>query len=145
MINLLLTCPDINSNSSNELIQFNIVSRTVAQIMSNGMGVFSPALHKYSIEKNSKSSLESSFWKQFHSSFLSWADALLVLDLPEVDNCFEVQEVITIFRNAEKPVRFITPDLSNAQLGVLLSDLTIKQHTQLGVSCQALQDLPTIN
>ncbi|MFA9394104.1 DUF1937 family protein [Halodesulfovibrio sp.] len=127
MLKVFIACPYNQSDKSICYEQFTASTQVACALVKRNVAAYSPVTHNYSITaQQSDSSLPPSVWKNLRMqtlSFHSWADALLVVDLPDVQECAAIQEDIALFREAEKPVRFIDPNNYELQLDTLLDEL----------------------
>lgn len=141
MLNIYLTCPYTYSDKSTCREQFEIAAQLASQVIATGAFVFSPVLLGHPIILQHNSFPTTSYeewalftWKKVHcqaESLHSWADALLVADLTDTSECIQVQLDIALFREAEKPVRFIKPAHTQSQLTTLLKEFKRSKQSRL--------------
>ncbi|MCT4625640.1 DUF1937 family protein [Halodesulfovibrio sp.] len=135
MLKVFIACPYNQSDKSICYEQFAASTQVACALIKRNIAAYSPVTHNHSITaQQSESCVPSSVWKSLRMqtlSFHSWADALFVVDLPDVQECAAIQEDIALFRKAEKPVRFIDPNIFESQLDTLLDELMRSDSSRL--------------
>lgn len=123
MLKVFIACPYTQSDKSICHEQFLVATKLASDVIAANAVAFSPVTHGHPIiTQHTDSSIP---WKNLREqslSFHNWADALLVVDLPSTSECAVIQEDIALFREAEKPVRFIDPSHIQNQLDTLLEE-----------------------
>ena len=132
MLKVFIACPYTQSDKSICHEQFEVATQLASNVIASNAAAFSPVTHGHPIIlQHSDSSIS---WKKLRKqslSFHNWADALLVVDLPSASECAVIQEDIALFREAEKPVRFIDPSHIQNQLETLLKEFKQSKSSRL--------------
>ncbi|MCT4533739.1 hypothetical protein [Halodesulfovibrio sp.] len=129
MLKVFIACPYSQYKKSIYCEQLAASAQLASALILRNVAVYSPATHNHSIydasqpEDHVSSTMHENLRLQ-SLSFHSWADALFVIDFPETTSSGNIQEDITLFREAEKPVRFIDPSNIQSNLDTLLEELT---------------------
>lgn len=126
MLKVLIACPYNQSDKSICHEQFAAATQLAAAVLSRNILAYSAATHDHPIIAQHSGSVPFEVKKNLRVLTLlthTWADALLVVDLPSTSECPVTQEDIALFRNTEKPIRFIAPNNIDDQLDTLLEEL----------------------
>lgn len=82
-MNIYLACPYSHPSAEMRHLRFQVVSSIAGDLIRRGLTVFSPITHGHAISLFSPSIPgDWQFWKEVCHSFLSWAEMLLVVDIP---------------------------------------------------------------
>lgn len=82
-MNIYLACPYSHPSAEMRHLRFQVVSRIAGELIEQRLTVFSPITHGHAISLFSPALPgDWGFWEPHCYSFLSWAEMLLVVDIP---------------------------------------------------------------
>ena len=102
-----LACPYSDKKASVRLSRFNSVNKIAAQLMLQGMHIFSPISHTHPIAEAGGLPKGWDFWEGYDRAILATCAKMIVLQLDGWDISKGVQAEITIATELEIPIEYL--------------------------------------
>ena len=103
-----LACPYSHGHEEIRKLRFLVASRKAAELMRQGLLVFSPLSHSRALEPFGLP-VEWEFWQYACRAFLRRCDSMIVLRLPGWDTSTGVTAEIALMEEMGKPISYVDP------------------------------------
>jgi hypothetical protein len=104
---IYLACPYSDDDENIRLLRYQRVSVVAAKLLTEGYLVFSPISHSHAICIWGDLKVDFETWKELDTSFLNWADNLVVLKLEGWEKSKGVTEEIAIAKYLGKSIFYM--------------------------------------
>lgn len=110
-MNIYLACPYSHPSAEMRHLRFQVVSRIAGELIEQRLTVFSPITHGHAISLFSPALPgDWDFWELHCRSFLTWADALKVVNIPGMEASVGVIAEIDLAAQLGLPIEILDKD-----------------------------------
>lgn len=113
-----LACPYTDPDPDVRRRRFEAATKAAAELIRRGEIVYSPITMTHPIDvvlAGEAGTLGSDYWVAFDEAFMEMSTEMVVLQIPGWDRSNGVAREIEYFRNAGKPIRYMTEGISQTK------------------------------